>query len=105
MGPKHMADNVIRQSLFPESEQIKEIPLSVLHPLPDYPYKVRDDEEMKEMIESIRDRGVLLPCIVRKREDVGNGMMIHCGNPCTYYDIAHGDLRSKIAGYGRLYEH
>ncbi len=36
---------------------------------------------------------------------VGNGMMIHCGNPCTYYDIAHGDLRSKIAGYGRLYEH
>jgi cell wall-associated NlpC family hydrolase len=36
---------------------------------------------------------------------VGNGMMIHCGSPCTYYDIAHGDLRNKIAGYGRLYEH
>ena len=36
---------------------------------------------------------------------VGNGMMIHCGNPCSYYDIAHGALRSNICGYGRLYQH
>ena len=69
MGLKDMADDVIQQSFFLESEQIKAIPLSALHPLPDYPYKIRDDEEMQEMIDSIRDRGVLLPCIVRKRED------------------------------------
>ena len=36
---------------------------------------------------------------------VGNGMMIHCGNPCSYYDIAHGSLKNNIAGYGRLYSH
>ncbi len=36
---------------------------------------------------------------------VGNGMMIHCGNPCSYYDIAHGALRNNICGYGRLYQH
>ncbi len=36
---------------------------------------------------------------------VGNGMMVHCGSPCSYYDIAHGSLRNKICGYGRLYQH
>lgn len=36
---------------------------------------------------------------------VGNEMMIHCGNPCSYYDIAHGALRNNICGYGRLYQH
>lgn len=36
---------------------------------------------------------------------VGNGMMVHCGNPCSYYDIAHGSLRNNICGYGRLYQH
>ena len=36
---------------------------------------------------------------------VGNGMMIHCGSPCSYYDIAHGSLRDNICGYGRLYQH
>ncbi len=36
---------------------------------------------------------------------VGNGMMIHCGSPCSYYDIEHGSLKNNIAGYGRLYEH
>ena len=32
-------------------------------------------------------------------------MMIHCGNPCSYYDIAYGALRNNICGYGRLYQH
>lgn len=36
---------------------------------------------------------------------VGNGMMIHSGSPCSYYDIAHGSLKNNIAGYGRMYEH
>lgn len=36
---------------------------------------------------------------------VGSGMMIHCGNPCSYYDIAYGALRNNICGYGRLYQH
>ena len=36
---------------------------------------------------------------------VGNGMMIHSGSPCSYYDIAHCALRNNICGYGRLYQH
>ena len=36
---------------------------------------------------------------------VGNGMMVHSGSPCSYYDIAHGSLRNNICGYGRLYQH
>ena len=36
---------------------------------------------------------------------VGNGMMVHSGSPCSYYDIAHGSLKNNIAGYGRLYQH
>ena len=63
------AENIIQQSFFLNAEQIAEIPIAALHPFPDYPYKIRDDTEMQDMIESIRDRGVLLPCLVRKRED------------------------------------
>ena len=36
---------------------------------------------------------------------VGNGMMVHCGSPCSYYDVAHGSLRDNICGYGRFYQH
>ena len=35
---------------------------------------------------------------------VGNGMMIHCGNPCGYQDIHSSYYNNKIAGFGRLYE-
>lgn len=62
-------DNGIQQSFLIEGEQVQTLPISSLHPLPNYPYKIRDDEKMLEMIDSIRDRGVLLPCIVRKRDD------------------------------------
>ena len=36
---------------------------------PDYPYKIRDDDEMKELIESIAENGVRLPVIARRTED------------------------------------
>ncbi|MBQ4043687.1 MAG: ParB/RepB/Spo0J family partition protein, partial [Clostridia bacterium] len=54
-----------------ESEQIIRIPLSELHPFPDHPFKVRDDESMRQTVESIREYGVLVPAIVRPREDGG----------------------------------
>ena len=36
---------------------------------PDHPFKVRDDEDMLQLIESIRDRGVITPATVRQKED------------------------------------
>lgn len=53
------------------NETIKEIPLSELHPFPDHPFGVRDDEAMEQTVESIREYGVLVPAIARPREDGG----------------------------------
>ena len=53
------------------SETIKDIPLGELHPFPDHPFGVRDDEAMEQTVESIREYGVLVPAIARPREDGG----------------------------------
>ena len=53
------------------AETIKEIPLSELHPFPEHPFGVRDDESMEQTVESIREYGVLVPAIARPREDGG----------------------------------
>ena len=50
---------------------IQEIPIVELHPFPDHPFGVRDDDTMQETIESIREYGVLVPAIARPREDGG----------------------------------
>jgi ParB family transcriptional regulator, chromosome partitioning protein len=54
-----------------QEERIVNIPLTALHDFPDHPFKVRDDEPMQETAESIRQYGVLVPAIVRPREDGG----------------------------------
>ena len=56
-----------------ESNQPKivELPVSELHPFPNHPFKVRDDERMNETVESVKAYGVLVPAIVRPREDGG----------------------------------
>lgn len=51
------------------TETIKDISLEELHPFPDHPFGVRDDEAMKETVESVRAYGVLVPAIARPRED------------------------------------
>ena len=53
------------------NETIKDIPLGELHPFPDHPFGVRDDESMAQTVESIREYGVLVPAIARPREDGG----------------------------------
>ena len=55
----------------PGSEQIREIPLSELHPFKNHPFKVKDDDAMMETADSIRQYGVLVPAIARPREDGG----------------------------------
>mgnify|MGYP004513421683 FL=1 len=49
--------------------KIRDIPLGLIDDFPDHPFKVRDDEDMLRLIESIRDRGVITPATVRQKED------------------------------------
>ena len=53
------------------TEQIQEIALSELHEFKGHPFKVLDDEKMEEMIESIREYGILIPGIARRMKDSG----------------------------------
>ena len=51
------------------TDGLKEIDVDKLHDFSNYPFKVSDDEKMEELTESIRERGVLLPILVRKTND------------------------------------
>ena len=53
------------------SGQISDLQLSVLQPFSRHPYKVRDDEAMQDMVESIKQYGVLSPAIARPMPDGG----------------------------------
>ena len=50
-------------------EKVVRIPLTELHPFPNHPFHVRDDEAMQNTVDSIKEYGVLTPGIVRPRED------------------------------------
>lgn len=52
-------------------EKVSEIPLTELFPFPDHPFSVRDDDTMKETVESVKEYGVLMPAIARPREGGG----------------------------------
>ena len=54
-----------------EAGDVKEIALSELHEFHNHPFQIRSDEELAEMIESVREHGVLVPGIVRKRKEGG----------------------------------
>ena len=50
-------------------KRIYEIPLEEIDPFPDHPFKVQDDEDMMNLVESIKANGILTPATVRKKED------------------------------------
>ena len=54
-----------------EKEEIVYLDLSDLHPFKDHPFGVRDDAEMKSLVESVRNGGVNQPALVRPREGGG----------------------------------
>ena len=51
------------------TEYITNIPVEKLKPFPDHPFQVRDDDSMRETVESIKTYGVLQPAIVRPTKD------------------------------------
>ena len=55
-----------------EEEQfskIRNIPIELIDDFPDHPFKVRDDEDMMQLVESVKERGVITPATVRQKED------------------------------------
>ena len=90
--PKSTAKRRTKTSVPVQEDKITLLPLSELHDFPNHPFKVRDDEAMQETAESIRQYGVLVPAIVRPREDGG-------------YEIVAGHRRkhgSELAGLQNL---
>lgn len=66
-------------------EKIMELPISEIHEFQNHPFKVREDEQMMKLIESITENGILLPTLVRPSKD-GNG-----------YEMVSGHRRMKGA--------
>lgn len=57
------------------AEYVQEIPISDISDFPDHPFKVRQDEAMMNMTESIRENGVRQPAIVRPLPEGGYQMI------------------------------
>ena len=75
-----------------EKEEIVYLNLSDLHPFKDHPFGVRDDAEMKSLVESVRNGGVNQPALVRPRE--GGGYEIIAGH--------RRQMASQLAGYRNM---
>lgn len=50
-------------------EKIRDIPLDLIDDFPDHPFHVRDDEDMVQLVESIKANGVLTPAVLRQKKD------------------------------------
>ena len=50
-------------------DKIRDIPLELIDDFPDHPFHVRDDEDMQQLVDSIKSRGVLTPAVLREKED------------------------------------
>ena len=72
--------------------KIRDIPLELIDDFPDHPFKVRDDEDMIQLVESVKERGVITPATVRQKED-------------GRYELVSGHRRKRaceLAGYETL---
>ena len=49
--------------------KIRDVPLTEIDDFPNHPFKVRDDEDMVQLIDSIKERGVITPAMVRQKDD------------------------------------
>lgn len=72
--------------------KIREIPLDEIDDFPDHPFQVREDEDMFQLVESVKERGVITPATVRQKED-------------GRYELISGHRRKKaceLAGFETL---
>lgn len=83
MGKNSVADLLSVDNLFTTQaerdeasrESIMDISLNEISDFPDHPFKVRMDENMMEMVESVKQYGVLVPALVRPKPDGGYEMI------------------------------
>ena len=78
-------DKELREGRLPK---IYDIPIELIDDFPDHPFKVRMDEDMDQLVESIKERGLITPITLRPKED-------------GRYEIVSGHRRKKaceIAG-------
>ena len=68
-------------------EKVVQIPISQIRDFPDHPYKVKDDESMNELVDSIMQRGLIQPVIIRPTED-GNYEMVSGHRRKRAFEIA-----------------
>ena len=66
-----------------ESGDVKQIPICEMHEFHNHPFQIRSDEELEEMIESVRQHGVVVPGIVRPCKEGG-------------YEIIAGHTRKHV---------
>ena len=81
-----MNDTERKESRLPH---IYDIPLELIDDFPDHPFKVRDDEDMMQLVESVKERGIITPVTLRPKED-------------GRYEIVSGHRRKKaceLAGF------
>lgn len=72
--------------------KIRDIPIELIDDFPDHPYKVQDDEDMDRLVESIKERGIITPAMVRAKDD-------------GRYELVSGHRRKRaceIAGFDTL---
>ncbi len=81
-----------RERMENQLPKIYDIPLSEIDDFPDHPFKVRLDEDMDQLVQSVKDRGVIVPITVRQKED-------------GRYEIVSGHRRKKaceLAGFDTI---
>ena len=69
--------------------KIRDIPLELIDDFPDHPFKVKLDEDMDQLVQSIKERGIITPVTLRPKED-------------GRYEIVSGHRRKKaceLAGF------
>ena len=91
--------------------KIRDIPLELIDDFPDHPFKVRDDEDMMQLVESIKERGVITPATVRQKENGRYGLPNY--EPCRkkiylpskpadfYADGTYRVFESRFRQYGK----
>ena len=70
-------------------EKIRDIPLDMIDDFPNHPFHVRDDEDMVQLVESIKTNGVLTPAVLRQKED-------------GRYELISGHRRKRACGLAGL---
>ena len=61
-----MGDQGRKENALPK---IYDIPLSEIDDFPDHPFHVRNDEDMDQLVESIKERGIITPVMLRQKDD------------------------------------